>query len=163
MYQLAVQASLGPIREPDGLLPGSDERPADLLIPYWHNGKDAAIDFTVVNPLQAALVGKVAQEGAAGVAKAHQDKLRKYWDRCEAEGIAFLPVAVDTLGGYHKEGLATLTKLGRQLARGVGKEEAGVVWHLRQRVGVLLIRDNVAMLSSRTPTYPSAEVDGDIG
>ena len=72
LFQSAVQASLGPIREPDGLLPGSDERPADLLIPYWHHGKDAAIDFTVVNPLQAALVGKVAQEGAAGVSKAHQ-------------------------------------------------------------------------------------------
>ena len=162
LFQSAVQANLGPSKEPDGLLPGSDERPEDLLIPYWHHGKDAAIDFTVVNPLQAALVAKVAQEGSAGVVKAHQDKLRKYWSRCEAEGIAFLPVAVDTLGGFHREGLSTLTKLGRQLARGVGKEEAVVVWHLRQRVGVLLVRDNVALLCSRFPVHPAAELDGEI-
>ena len=159
-YQTAVQASLGPSREPDGLLPGSDERPADLFIPFWHKGKDAAIDFTVVNPLQAALVTKVAAEGKAGVLKAHNDKIRKYFTRCEAEGIAFLPIAVDTFGGFHEEGLATLSKLGQQLARGVGKEEAEVVWHLRQRVGVLLIRDNVAMLTSRCPSQPSSEVDG---
>ena len=96
------------------------------------------------------------------VYKVYVYKVRKYWSRCEAEGIAFLPVAVDTLGGFHKEGLSTLTKLGRQLARGVGKEEAGVVWHLRQRVGVLLVRDNVAMLCSRFPVHPAAEVDGEI-
>ena len=114
----------------------------------------------MVNPLQAALVARVATEGKAGVMKAHNDKIRKYSIRCEAEGIAFLPIAVDTLGGFHEEGLATLSKLGRQLARGLGKEEAEVVWHLQQRVGVLLIRDNVAMLTSRCPSHPSSEVDG---
>ena len=49
-----------------------------------------------------------------------------------------MSVEVDTLGGYNQEVLATLTRLGRLLARVVGKEEAGVVFHLRQRVGVLL-------------------------
>ena len=143
------------------MLPGTDECLADLLIPYWQGGQDAAIDFTVVNPLQAALVQKAAMEGSAAVEKAHQDKIQKYWERCREEGIAFIPVAVDTLGGFHREGLKTVTKLGRQLARAAGREEGEVVRHLRQRLGVLLVRDNVAMLNSRSPTFTPAEVDGD--
>ena len=158
----AAQAMLGPVREAEGLLPGSDDRPADLLLPHWHQGRDAALDFTIVNPLQVALVARVAQEGCRGVAHAHKAKIRKYWARCEAEGIAFFPLAVDTYGGWHEAGLKTLTKLGRQLARATGRDEGDTVRHLRQRVAVLLVRDNMAMLASRTPTFPPASVNGEI-
>ena len=51
--------------------------------------------------------------------------------------------------------------LGRQLARNVGKLDEEVVAHLRQRLGILLVRDNVAMLCARTPTFPAAAVDGE--
>ena len=162
LYQAAVQAGLGPVKEADGLIPGSDARPADVFLRHWHEGRDAAIDFTVVNPLQAALVARVAQDGDNRVAHAHKLKMDKYGVLCQAEGIAFLPMAVDTFGGWHKEGLAILTKLGRQLARAVGKLEGEVVMHLRQRVGVLLVRDNVAMLACRCPTFAPGEVDGDV-
>ena len=30
------------------LLPGNDRRPADVLVPHWVGGKDAALDITVV-------------------------------------------------------------------------------------------------------------------
>ena len=33
ILKAAVEAGLGPVREPDGLLPGSDDRPADVLNP----------------------------------------------------------------------------------------------------------------------------------
>ena len=42
IFKAAVEAGLGPIREPDGLLPGSDDRPADVLIPIWTEGRDTA-------------------------------------------------------------------------------------------------------------------------
>lgn len=161
IYNTAVQAGLGPVREPDGLLPGSDDRPADVLIPVWSGGRDTALDFTVVNPLQEALVTAASESGSSAVEHAHQLKLRKYGERCEGEGITFLPLAVDTLGGWHPEALDVITRLGRQLARNVGKLDEEVVRHLRQRLGVLLVRDNVAMLCARTPTFPPAAVDGD--
>ena len=162
LFQAAQQAGLGPSREPDGLLPGSDDRPADLLIPFWTGGQDTALDFTVVNPLQSALVRQTAKEGGSAVAHAHGVKLKKYEERCGAEGITFLPLAVDTLGGWHPTALETITRLGRQLARNVGKEDQEVVRHLRQRLAVLLVRDNVALLGARTPTYPPPDVDGDL-
>ena len=51
-----MEAGLGPIREPDDLLPGSDGRPADILITIWTEGRDTALDVTVVNLLQQALL-----------------------------------------------------------------------------------------------------------
>ena len=51
LYHTAVSASLGPTREDRALIPGTEARPADVLIPNWCAGKDAAMDVTVVNPL----------------------------------------------------------------------------------------------------------------
>ena len=60
LFNTAVQACLGPSREDRAILPGSDNRPADLLFPHWSDGKDEAIDVKVVNPLQAAHIRGVA-------------------------------------------------------------------------------------------------------
>ena len=54
---------------------------------------------------------------------AHCGKVRKYEERCANEGITFTPLAVDTLGGWHPVALAAITRLGRELAKNVGKEE----------------------------------------
>ena len=101
------------------------------------------------------------EEGDSAVEHAHKAKLRKYEERCDAEAISFLPLAVDTFGGWHKVGLKTITRLGRQLARNLEKDEDEVVRHLRQRLGVLIVRDNAAMMASRHPTFAPPEVDGD--
>ena len=50
----AVAAGLAPQKEGCALLPGTDWRPADILIPRWEAGKDAALDVTVIHPLQDA-------------------------------------------------------------------------------------------------------------
>ena len=55
------------MKEPAGLLPGSDDRPADVLIPFWTNGQDSTLDVTVVNPLQAGLVVRAFLGGQSAV------------------------------------------------------------------------------------------------
>ena len=109
-----------------------------------------------------ALVGQVARDGDSGVKHSFNLKVRKYGDRCEAEGFMFIPMILDTFGGWHGAALDFLSKLGRQVARQVGKEEEDGVRQLRQRVSVLLTRDNVAMMGSRSPDIPPACIDGDI-
>ena len=162
LLQVAVQAGLGPTKEPDGLLPGSDDRPADVLIPFWSGCRDMALDFTVVNPLQAALVRRAANDGESAVEHANRGKMRKYEERCAAKGLVFVPLAVDTFGGWHSSALPILAKLGRQVASNTGREGQEVVRHLHQRLAVLLVRDNVAMLCALTPSFPPPDIDGDI-
>ena len=88
IFAAASQAALGPRKEPAGLLPGSDDRPADVLLPFWANGIDAALDVSVVNPLQQQLGGQVAREGDK-VQHAFNIQMGKYSDRCDAGGILF--------------------------------------------------------------------------
>ena len=88
--------------------------------------------------------------------------MRKYSERCEAEGLAFVPIIVDTFGGWHKDSLDALNKLGRQVGRQTGKEEEETVRQLRQRVAILLVRDNVTMFDSRSPTFPQSVIDADV-
>ena len=53
---------------------------------------------------------------------------------------------------FHSSALDVLTtKLGRQLAQVVGKEEGDTLRQLRQRLAVLLVRDNMNLLH-RTPS-----------
>ena len=87
---------------------------------------------------------------------------RIFRDRCEAEGIEFIPLIVDTFGGWHKESLEVVSKLGRQVSRQTGKEEEEIVRQLRQRVAILLVRDNVNVFDSRTPSLPQAVIDADV-
>ena len=47
------------------------------------------------------------------------------------------------------------------MARNFGKDEDEVVRHFLQRLGVLIVRDNAAMMASRHPTFAPPEVDGD--
>ena len=54
------------------------------------------------------------------------------------------------------------SSLGRQVSRQTGKEEEEIVRQLRQRVAILLVRDNVNMFDSRTPSFPQAVIDADV-
>ena len=58
----------------------------------------------------------------------------------------FAPLAVDSFGGWHEAALELFTKLGQQL---------------RQRLAVVLVRDNMVLLMSRAPAHPPPEIDGD--
>ena len=84
-----------------------------MCLSLWSGGRDTALDFTVVNPLQEALVSAASEDGSSAVEHAHNLKLRKYEERCAGEGITFLPMAVDTLVGWHPEALDIISRLGR--------------------------------------------------
>ena len=44
LFNTAVAACLGPTREGRALLPGEGGKPADVFLPHWAQGKDAALD-----------------------------------------------------------------------------------------------------------------------
>ena len=118
------------------------------------------MDLTATNALQAATVAGCADDGAHAVNEAVARKMRKYGARCEAEGLAYVPMAVDAFGGWHPLALDTISRLALDLARNTNRELGEVRRHLRQRLGILFLRDNVAMLHARTPSFASPEVDG---
>ena len=131
-----------------------------MFIPRHAGGKDCALDVTVVNPLQAALVAEAAEFPGHALATAHKRKLDKSWQSCNAQGIVFVPLAVESLGAWHKSVITEIKKLGSSLARHTGEEEATTIRHLFQQLSIALAKGNAALFNNR---IPSDGMQGDEG
>ena len=160
VHSSARSAALAPAKEASSLLPGSADKPADVFLPGWAGGRDAALDVTVVSPLQVQLRKKAAEESGSAADKRFKEKMNKYYTACNNEGIQFFPLVVETFGGWHNESEAVITKLAAQLARQTGGETAETKRHLFQRLVVLLVRGNAALITTRAPQDSDAIVDG---
>ena len=111
--------------------------------------------------MQQQLIKKAAEEIGSAAEKRNKEKMAKYHNICQSEGIDFFPVVVETLGGWHRHGAEVISKLARQLASHTGGEKEEVMRHLFQRLGILLARGNAALILNRIPVHPDATIDGD--
>ena len=136
LFHTAQQACLGPTREDRALLPGTEARPADVLIPHWTAGKDTALDVTVVNPLQDRLVNQAAVNAGHALNTAYSRKMTQTGEACRRAGIVFIPLPMETLGGWHEQTVCQVKKLGYALARHTGQDENEAIRHFSQRLAV---------------------------
>ena len=104
---------------------------------------------------------KVLRDRGAALNYAYDRKIRQAWQACHDQGIEFVPLPVETPGGWHPTAIRVLNKLGRQVARHIGKDDAEIQQHMFQRLSILLMKGNAALISSRSPDIISQEVDGD--
>ena len=139
------------MKEERFLLPGEGRRPADVLIPNWSRGQDAALDVTVINPLQEATVVGAAATAGHALTVAYERKVRAVGEACRREGIAFIPLAAESLGGWHQVAVGEIKKLAAALARQQEEEEKEASRRLFQRLSNLLQRGNSALFLNRTP------------
>jgi hypothetical protein len=160
LYPTAVCSALGLTREDRALIPNSNSRPADVLIPNWTNGLDTAMDVTLVNPLQRLLVVQAAARPGHALTTRFNEKMSKHGEACRRASLAFVPLVVETLAGWEELAEKQIKRLGAALARHTGQEEAEKTRHLFQRLAVLLAKGNAALFLNRVPCHPSAVIDG---
>ena len=79
IHEYAVEAGFNPRKEVRFLLPGRDSRPADVLIPHFAGGRDAALDVTVVNPCQVATVVGAAETPGHAIIFAQSESAKWLW------------------------------------------------------------------------------------
>ena len=60
----------------------------------------------------------------------------------------------------HKTTILDLKKIVRAQARAKGQEDEEAIRHLFQRISVLLMKGNSALLASREPVWDPPEIDG---
>ena len=77
-----------------------------------------------------------------------------------AEGIAFIPMVVETLGGWEEEAEQLIRKLGKALARATCQDDGEVVRHLFGKLSILLVRSNASMILNRVPVNPHPSING---
>jgi hypothetical protein len=80
-------------REDRSLLPGTEARPADVLIPNWTGG-----DMTVINPLQTQLVRQAATKAGAALDTAYRRNMTQAGETCRREGMVFVQMPWETHG-----------------------------------------------------------------
>ena len=75
LFQTAVAAGLGPTREGRFLLSGDHLCPADVLVPNWAGGRDAALDLTVVTTIQTQTMPQAAFTPGRALTHAYERKM----------------------------------------------------------------------------------------
>ena len=160
LYTTCAQACLGPTREDRALIPGSEARPADIYLPAWSGGLDAALDITVINPLQQTLLNRSAAIPGHALQVAFDRKMAKHGEACRTAGIDFIPLPLDTFGGWGDSTVREVKRMGSSLARHSGAEQSESIRHLIQRVSVALMKVNANLILNRSPNNNPADVDG---
>ena len=70
-------------------------------------------------------------------------KMRGAADDCQRQGVAFIPLAFESLGGWHKTAEVQVKRIAQALARQTGREESECVSKVISRLSLLLMKGNV--------------------
>ena len=88
--------------------------------------------------------------------------MRGSGEACRRQGIAFLPMVVESFGGWHEVAEREVRKLGAALACHTDQEESEAIAHLWGRLVVLVQRGNAAILGNRVPSLPDSLIDSNL-
>ena len=112
----------------------------------------------MVNPLQSALVNGAATTPGHALAKRYGEKMTMHGEACRLAGMVFLPLPVETLGGWHDQTVSLVKRLG--LPWPGRQEESEAIRHFSQRMAILLAKGNASLLLNRVPNFAPQEIDG---
>ena len=161
LFSAAQSAALAPRKEVPTLIPGTRSRPADIFLPNWCRGRPAALDVTVISTMQPLTQSGAASEKGYALKVAEERKMAAHNAECRGAGVSFVPLAVESLGGWSHEAALQISRIGRLVGQRLGTTPTETVSHLFQRLSICLWRGNATMWARRLPSH-SAWSDGNI-
>ena len=156
----AQAAALGPRREAPSLVPNSSSRPADILLPSWSQRRSAALDVPVISPLQKLTLSGAATSPGHALNVGANRKLAAGLPACRAAGVEFIPLMVETLGGWSSEAILNIKKIGQSLGQGTSTTfPAETVKHIFGRLAMALWRSNSTLWLRHSPHFPPSRME----
>ena len=152
VFYACRSAGLSPVLEAKGLSESSRRRPGDIFIPNWSHGSPAAVDVTLTCPLQSTFINRAAEEVGYACKLAEDRKLAASVKLCQQSGFEFIPLALETSGGFGTSATSFLTVLAEVCADNNLRDRAAEKLQLFQRINVTVHRSNAKMVLSRVPT-----------
>ena len=140
-------AHLEPVKEKSHIFkdkPGC--RPADVFIPQLFGGKAAALDIAVTCPLQDKYIHSDLDPADH---YANTVKHATYDEGFQGLNIDFIPVVLDTFGGYGAEGLRALTEIIHRPSSHLNLPASTYKTQCWQRLSMSLQRSNTRMILTR--------------
>ena len=134
------------------LVPGRASRPVDVFLPTWERGQPASLDVTVVFTLQNRTVAGAASVSGYALSVAKERKVAAHSEACQSAGVSFVPMVVETLGGWDEEAVP-YNHCYQSLAGSTPGNSTIRLYtrHLFQNLAVCLWRGNASMWISRAP------------
>ena len=142
-------AGLNPQREVGaglGSSQHSQKRPADVLLPNWSLGRDAAIDFTIVHPLNHSFLNGASMIGGAVAEIGAETKLETNGQKCDELGWQCIPMAVSVYGEWCDTGEDTIQRVASHLALQTRSRLSEARRVISTRLSLSLMRSNARAL-----------------
>ena len=108
--------------------------------------------------MQLTVVGASTTKGHA-LSVGEERKRAAHAEACHSVGVSFIPLVIESLGGWSDQAADTIRCFGRLLGQRLGTDTADTTTHLFQRLSIRLWRGNAIMWVRCIPTRAS-EVDG---
>ena len=159
IFDEAKYAGLSPVKEARSLIQNSRSRPGDFFLQNWR-GRQTAFDIAVTSPLSNSSLPRSCATAGAALESMINLKMNKHFRACQANGVHFIPLVVETLGGWDKDALHHLQAISRLTSARNSSNGSTVTRHFFQRLSVLLQRANAALIATRAPTPPPPHVMG---
>ena len=101
-----------------------------IYLPIWKSGLLAALGVTVISTpqMKTVLGASSSQSFALGVGE--ESKMVAHTEAYRAVGLIFIPLVVETLGGWSEESVHTLKSLGRLKGQLLGISPTETMRHL---------------------------------
>ena len=120
IFSAAQSAALAPRKEFPSLIPGCHNRPADVFLPHWDRGLPTALDISVISTLQQRTVHGAAENQGYALSICEERKMATHAASCRAVGVSFIPLAVESLGGWSDVAAKTISRIGHVLGQRLG-------------------------------------------
>ena len=140
-------ANLSPVIEKRNLIAENNSRPGDVSLPCWKSGQSAALDITVTSSLQPNIISHAAEKSGYPIEAAEDRKYTEYENSCAQQGILFVPLAIEVLGGLSRTLKKALLRMSLADSRNYQSVGQSIAFDRAvQSVSVVIIRGSANML-----------------
>ena len=112
IFSAAQTAALAPRRELPSLIPDSQARSADIFLPNWDRRRPTALDVAVISTLQQLTLQGAAITLGHALAVEENRKMTMHASQCQSVGVSFVPIVIESLGGWSDLAEKALSSIG---------------------------------------------------
>jgi hypothetical protein len=123
-------------------------RPADVYISQFED-RETCLDVSVVHPCTPASVSRAAHERGFAATSMEASKRAHYSSRCAANNLQFLPIVMESYGGFGPSAVTALCRLARCHANFTGELYASCKKRLFQSMAIASQRAIALALQDR--------------
>ena len=151
LYAACQRAAWSPQLE-HTVVPNSNMRPADILIPIGPSTQPIALDVTVINPLSPNIVEHAAKTPDYANSYAEKRKLQKYSKPMEQVNTTFKVLSLESFGRLSATTSAFMSKVSTAISNRFGGTSKSIFKDIERKVMVSLVRSAARSALERVPS-----------